>query len=92
MRIGDGNDDIRVYKVLVNGEEQYSIWPVDKANPAGWNDAGKSGTKRECLDYIAQVWADMRPRSLRDSMEIGLGIPDRDPEAGPERGGCPMGR
>jgi len=65
----DENEDTAVYKVVLNHEEQYSIWPVDKANALGWNDAGKSGTKAECLEYIGQVWTDMRPLSLRQKME-----------------------
>jgi MbtH protein len=58
-----------VYKVVVNHEEQYSIWPSHRENPLGWNDAGKSGTKAECLDHIKIVWTDMRPLSLRKRME-----------------------
>lgn len=58
-------EDQRIYKVVVNHEEQYSIWPVDRENPLGWNDAGFSGTKEECLAYIKEVWTDMRPLSLR---------------------------
>lgn len=57
------------YKVVVNHEEQYSIWPVDKANPLGWQDAGKDGSKADCLSYIKDVWTDMRPLSLRKHME-----------------------
>ena len=56
------------YKVVINHEEQYSIWPEDRSNPAGWQDAGKAGTKEECLDYIEVVWTDMRPLSLRKAM------------------------
>ena len=44
-------EDTRIYKAVVNHEEQYSIWPADRANPPGWNDAGKKGTKAECLAY-----------------------------------------
>ncbi|OLE14822.1 MAG: MbtH family protein [Cyanobacteria bacterium 13_1_40CM_2_61_4] len=62
-------EDTTIYKVVVNHEEQYSIWPVDKDNPLGWRDAGKSGTKAECLAYIKEVWTDMRPLSLRKKME-----------------------
>jgi MbtH protein len=58
-----------IYKVVVNHEEQYSIWPSHRENPLGWNDAGKSGTKAECLDHIKIVWTDMRPLSLRKRME-----------------------
>lgn len=57
------------FKVVVNHEEQYSIWPADRENAPGWRDAGKSGTKEECLDYIGEVWTDMRPLSLRKKME-----------------------
>jgi len=62
-------EDNTIYKVVVNSEEQYSIWPADRENPLGWNDAGKSGTKAECLQYIEAVWTDMRPLSLRKKME-----------------------
>ncbi len=58
-----------VYKVVVNHEQQYSIWPVDRENPRGWADAGKSGSKDECLSYIKEVWTDMRPLSLRTHMD-----------------------
>lgn len=61
-------EDTTVYKVVVNQEEQYSIWPADRENPLGWNDAGFSGPKQACLEYIKEVWTDMRPRSLRDRM------------------------
>jgi uncharacterized protein YbdZ (MbtH family) len=62
-------EDTTIYKVVVNHEEQYSIWPADRENPLGWNDAGKSGPKAECLEYIKEVWTDMRPLSLRKRME-----------------------
>jgi MbtH protein len=57
-----------IYKVVINNEEQYSIWPADKANPMGWIDVGKNGTREECLDYIKEKWTDMRPLSLRKKM------------------------
>jgi len=56
-------------KVVINDEEQYSIWPADRDNPPGWRDAGKQGTKAECLAWIEQVWTDMRPASLRKAMD-----------------------
>lgn len=56
------------YKVVINHEEQYSIWPTDRANPLGWQDAGKAGSKEECLEFIKEVWTDMRPLSLRKAM------------------------
>jgi MbtH protein len=62
-------EDNAIYKVVVNHEEQYSIWPVDRENPLGWKDAGKSATKAECLAYVKEVWTDMRPLSLRKKME-----------------------
>lgn len=65
----DEREDATVYKVVVNQEEQYSIWPADKENAIGWKDAGKSGTKAECLAYIKEVWTDMRPLSLRQQMD-----------------------
>jgi MbtH protein len=67
-------EDDRMYKVVINHEEQYSIWPAERENPLGWTDVGKVGTKAECLDYIKEVWTDMRPLSLRKKMEEqGLG-------------------
>ncbi len=62
------DEDLMVYKVVINHEEQYSIWPADKENPLGWRDAGKQGKKAECLTYIEEVWTDMRPLSLRQKM------------------------
>ena len=57
--------DTVIYKVVINHEEQYSIWPAYRANPLGWNDVGKEGTKDECLEHINEVWTDMRPLSVR---------------------------
>jgi MbtH protein len=65
----DEQGDLTAYKVVVNLEEQYSIWPAERENPAGWRDAGKTGPKQECLDFIDEVWTDMRPLSLRRQME-----------------------
>lgn len=64
----DEREDQAIYKVVVNHEEQYSIWPAKRENAKGWRDAGKSGTKQECLDYIKEVWTDLRPLSLRQKM------------------------
>ena len=70
MSLNDSDrEDTTIYKAVVNDEEQYSIWPADRENPLGWHDAGKSGTKAECLEYIKEVWTDMRPLSLRKRME-----------------------
>lgn len=65
----DEREDKTIYKVVVNHEEQYSIWPADHENALGWRDAGGSGTKQECLAHIEEVWTDMRPLSLRRKME-----------------------
>lgn len=65
----DEKEDTTVYKVVINHEEQYSIWPADRENPNGWKDVGKSGLKAECLEYIKEVWTDMRPLSVRRRME-----------------------
>jgi MbtH protein len=65
----DEDEDTTTYKVVVNHEEQYSIYPDYKENPLGWKDVGKSGTKQKCLEYINEVWTDMRPLSLRKKME-----------------------
>jgi len=67
--IDDDNEDATIYKVVLNHEEQYSIWPVDRENAPGWRDEGTSGSKQECLDHIDKVWTDMRPLSLRRQME-----------------------
>ncbi len=53
------------YKVVVNHEEQYSIWPAERDLPKGWRAEGTIGSKETCLDHIEKVWTDMRPRSLR---------------------------
>lgn len=63
------NADTTTYQVVMNHEEQYSLWPANKEIPAGWRAAGKSGSKAECLAYIEQVWTDMRPLSLRKKMD-----------------------
>lgn len=63
------DDDTTEYAAVINHEEQYSIWPVHKAIPAGWSECGKRGTKAECLSYIKEVWTDMRPLSLRKKMD-----------------------
>ena len=61
--------DTQTYKVVVNHEEQYSIWPADRDCPLGWREAGKEGPKEECLGHIEEVWRDMRPLSLRRRMD-----------------------
>jgi MbtH protein len=61
----DRDHDSSVYRVVVNDEEQYSIWPAHRELPAGWRRDGFTGTEEECLAYIDETWTDMRPASLR---------------------------
>ena len=65
----ESDEDKTIYNVVVNHEEQYSIWPADRENPLGWRNAGKTGSKEECLAYIGEVWTDLRPLSLRERMD-----------------------
>jgi MbtH protein len=67
--VAEPNEDTQTYVVVVNHEEQYSIWPDWKEIPLGWRACGKSGPKQECLAYIEEVWTDMRPLSLRRKMD-----------------------
>ncbi|KYO56758.1 MbtH family NRPS accessory protein (plasmid) [Tistrella mobilis] len=62
-------DETTVFDVVINHEEQYSIWPSYKPIPEGWRAVGRQGPKAECLAYIDEVWTDMRPLSLRRAME-----------------------
>lgn len=64
----ENQEDDTLYKVVINHEEQYSLWPAHRENPLGWRDAGKQGSKPDCLAYIQEVWTDMRPLSLRKKM------------------------
>jgi MbtH protein len=61
-------EDTRIYKVVVNHEEQYCIWSAERENALGSKDAGKTGLKGECLAYIKDVWTDLRPLSLRQKI------------------------
>ena len=67
------------YKVVVNDEGQYSLWPEGRANAPGWRDAGHSGSEQDCLAYVGRVWTDLRPLSLRRALErpaeAGAGAP-----------------
>jgi MbtH protein len=62
-------DPFETYVVVINQEEQYSIWPAEKKIPNGWKDVGVKGTKQKCLDHIEEVCTDMRPLSVRKAME-----------------------
>ena len=72
------------YTVVLNDEEQYSIWLAHKENPLGWTDVGPRGTKDECLKHIGEVWTDMRPLSLRKKMEEAEAKRAAEPEQGTE--------
>ncbi|TMC06076.1 MAG: MbtH family NRPS accessory protein [Chloroflexi bacterium] len=74
----EDDDDTTEYRVVLNDEEQYSIWPAYMTVPAGWRDAGKQGVKADCLAYVERVWTDMRPLSLRRQMQAASadGAPD----------------
>jgi MbtH protein len=63
----DGADER--FRVVVNDEGQYSIWPASRENPPGWKDGGREGTREECVAYVDEVWTDMRPASLRRAMD-----------------------
>ncbi len=86
-------DDDTTYRVVVNHEEQYSIWPADREKPLGWKDEGKQGTRADCLAHIKEVWTDMRPLSLRRQMaarearpaEAAAPRPPEEPIVGPTR-------
>lgn len=65
--------DGELYQVVVNHEEQYSVWLAGRALPAGWTDVGVSGTREECLKHIETVWVDMRPLSVRRHHEASSG-------------------
>jgi len=62
-------DDEGEYIVVVNKEEQYSLWPAFKEIPAGWSATGTRGSRKDCLAWIETNWTDMRPKSLRDAMD-----------------------
>jgi len=67
--VAETDEDDRLYRIVVNHEEQYSIWFADQEPPAGWTIVGDPGTKDECLARITELWTDMRPLSLRQAME-----------------------
>jgi len=62
------DDENAVFRVVRNAEEMHSIWPLHRPVPAGWHDAGFTGTKAACLDHIERAWTDMRPLSLRQAL------------------------
>ena len=81
-------EDTTIYQVVVNHEEQYSIWPEYRELPLGWKEAGKRGLKPECLAYIKEVWTDMRPLSLRKQMEEAALKRAQEPAPAPKSNGA----
>lgn len=77
----ENENDQEVYRVVVNHEEQYSIWPDYRDIPLGWKDVGVSGNKEDCLSHIEKVWTDMRPLSLRKRMEELKNNPPPPPQS-----------
>lgn len=63
------HEDLMIYHVVMNHEEQYSIWPIQREIPSGWRSVGKTGTKKDCLNFVAENWTDLRPLSLRKKYE-----------------------
>lgn len=70
--MGNSNElsDQKLYRVVINHEEQYSIWPAERPIPAGWREVGEVGEKSACLAYIERVWTDMRPLSVRTKLSV----------------------
>lgn len=62
----DGNGE---FYVVVNEEDQHSLWPTFAEVPAGWRVAFGASDRIGCLDYVEEHWTDMRPKSLRIAME-----------------------
>lgn len=60
------------YVVVVNDEEQYSIWPARIPIPLGWQQVGAADTRENCLSHVKRVWTDLRPKSLRDKMDMPM--------------------
>jgi MbtH protein len=65
----DLDDEETTYQVVINDEEQYSVWPVDRPLPPGWRWEGTVGLMRDCVAHVDEVWTDMRPLSLRVALE-----------------------
>lgn len=69
--MGDPQHPEPTFRVVLNDEEQYSLWPIDRDLPAGWREEGLRGTREQCLSHIKEVWTDMRPASVRRALDGG---------------------
>ena len=78
----ESTDPEGIYRVVISDEERYSIWPDYKEIPWGWRADAKRGSKQECLDYIKEVWTDMRPLSLRQRMQAQASDSPSAPDKG----------
>jgi MbtH protein len=76
MSYDEDREDLTLYKVVINRDEQYSIWPAHRENAPGWQDVGMQGLKSECLEHIKAVWTDRRPLSLRQRIEATSSVSD----------------
>ena len=65
---GEESDRSEAFVVLINDEEQHSLWPAQKSIPAGWRIVGPRGSKAECLEYVERVWTDITPLTVRKRM------------------------
>ncbi|MEV7244746.1 MULTISPECIES: MbtH family protein [unclassified Streptomyces] len=73
MSVNPFDDESGRFFVLVNDEEQYSLWPAFAEIPEGWRVVFGEEGRAECLDFVEKNWTDMRPRSLRVAMEADSG-------------------
>ncbi|BCZ24648.1 MbtH family protein [Mycobacterium senriense] len=68
MPLNPFDDDNGSFFVLVNNEEQHSLWPTFTVVPAGWRVVFGEADRATCLHYIEETWPDMRAKSLRDTL------------------------
>ena len=72
MSINPFDDDNGTFVVLINDEEQHSLWPVFADVPVGWRVVFGAAHHAACLDYVEQKWPDIRPKTLRDTLRSSL--------------------
>ncbi|KAA1244415.1 MbtH family protein [Mycobacterium simiae] len=74
MSVNPFDDDDGSFFVLINDEEQHSLWPAFAEIPPGWEVVHGEASRTECLDYVEQNWPDIRPKSLREKLARGRGL------------------